>query len=705
MKKSNKIQNSKKKISKIRDKKTILKYLITTLILGGIGAGIGIPVSNLVNSKTDVLEKINLDEVAYSDVDGNELTFNQLIEKQKEEEKINVSLIKDVIKSTAYYLYKDEQENSFEEQIREFKYDWFKKNKIKKKIEEKDSLSKDEEKEVKELNKKLSDLEEKINWLKDNKTNQNIDYNSSEFREKYPRLLPSIKSLETKEGKIYDDKKNAYVQSFRTVAEGEAEWIKKIKSDYEGATSRKEAIAKLIYKTIKEDSLKRYKLSIIDKYNVEMENTKYKQETTNIYPFLNGMTAKNNLDPEDDKFKTLYFIGSNSNNINYIKSDLTENSEIITALKNKKVAKMRHLLIGAKPNEKGATLNWVVEKKTIKNLFREYTDNSGNKKYLIDLLDENLFTTSNEEKTNFFIENVSDDSGTAEKDGALGTDSIMNLLSDKVPGFVLGIIDGYDSTQDQNEAVQVLNSMKDELKTLVWGQKDAGGNWPTERKSLKKMHEYIDSMEKEKFDEKFGKLFKKLFKYDETGSEISYDLGNNSYLAISKFGIHIINLEIYSTNLEIKNAIDDDIKNIIKEQSKSKSKLKYDILFNDLFSDNNIIKEMLKDSQYEKYLKDGYEKKESEKETYDLIDFLNNDKSKKSWTKVLEKIKQENDSFEKTKALKNLKKVWFEAKLGEFLNEKRVDKIYEATASTTVQAIYEKALLLAGIKKVVNDEK
>ena len=695
-----KIKNVKKRISDVMTKKLILKSLISILVLGGIGAGIGIPVSNYVNKKEDVLKKINLEEIAYTDANGKEWSLKELIEEGEKQEKESISLINDVIKSTVYYLYKNEQQESFEEQIRTFKYEWFKKNETKTKLENKDSLNENEKKELKNINEKLTKLEKKIEWLKNNKTNKKVDYNSSNFKKDYPKVLPSIYSLEEKQGKIFDDKKNAYVESFKTLAEGEAEWIKKMKNDYDGAVSKKEAIASLTYKTIKDDALKRYKLSIIDDYTVEMENAKYKTETENIYPFLDGLTAENNLDLNDDKDKTLYFIGTNSKNSAHIKSNLNLNGEIIAALERKKVVKMNHLLIGAKPNEKGSSLNWIVEKKTIKNLFREYTDENGNKAYLIDLLDENLFKDDEEEhkeKTTFFIENVSDDTGTAKKNGALGIDSIMNLLGDKVPGFVLGVIDGYDNSQVPNEGIQLLTSMKEELKKIVWGEK-VSGDWPTERKSLKAMREYIDSMEKEKFDEKFGKLFKKLFKYNDAGSEISYDLGNKTYLTVSKFGIHIINLKSYKTKQEIKDTIDEDIKKIIKEQSTSKSILKYDVLFNDTFSDNNIIKEMLKIQDFVTYLKTGYEKKEDQKETYDLRDFLNTDESKKNWNDVLNEIKYENDNFEKTKALKNLDKVWIKAELGDIINKKRIDKIYEAKPTTTSQAIYEKVLLLSGVK-------
>jgi hypothetical protein len=130
-----------------------------------------------------------------------------------------------------------------------------------------------------------------------------------------------------------------------------------MKKKYQGSSSKNEAISKLVFDIIKNDALKRFKLSIIKKYTVEMENAKYKDETTPIYPFLNGLTNINNFNSTRDKYKTLYFVGSDSYDKDLIRSNLDINGKIIKTLKNKKIAKMRHLLIGAKPNEKGSTLN------------------------------------------------------------------------------------------------------------------------------------------------------------------------------------------------------------------------------------------------------------------------------------------------------------------------------------------------------------
>jgi hypothetical protein len=143
------------------------------------------------------------------------------------------------------------------------------------------------------------------------------------------------------------------------------------------------------------------------------------------------------------------------------------------------------------------------------------------------------------------------------------------------------------------------------------------------------MHEFIDEMPKEEFEEKFGKLFKNLFSYGNDGSKISYNLGNNSYLTISKFGIHIINIKDYSSANEIKKVIDDDIKLINKEQNTQKSEFKYDVLFKNTYTNNNIIRELLENNEYKEHLKTSYEKNKKDKKPGDLVDYIDDDKTKK----------------------------------------------------------------------------
>jgi hypothetical protein len=72
----NEVINMKKKqkIIKVKKqnniKKTIIKSSIGLVFLGGISTAIGIPLANNIKNKTNVIKKVDLEEVAYTDADG-----------------------------------------------------------------------------------------------------------------------------------------------------------------------------------------------------------------------------------------------------------------------------------------------------------------------------------------------------------------------------------------------------------------------------------------------------------------------------------------------------------------------------------------------------------------------------------------------------------------------------------------------------------
>ena len=616
---------------------------------------------------------------------------------KKSDDKINASKsLMDQVKTTSsFYLYTAEQLGTVEFQKMNFKYDINKKIKESKKAQTTSERKKEIKKEIKEINKKLKKLEDGLTF---------DDYSDDDFSSNYPDIDLPMKKIQENQEKKFKDEKNAFVNQSKTEEEGDKSWINEMKKKYGGATNEKEAITYLIYNEIKNKSFASNQYFLNDKYTVEQKKAKDKKGNI-IYTFLKNVKINEKHQKDEDK---IYFISSNSKNPTYIYADPT-NPKILTKLTKANLVGLSHVLIPAKQNEKGPTLPWDITKEAImgKNNTKDkqdgylgllgfYIDKDGKQQQYYKNIDSLFQKPVLSKYDKLFVENAVNQPS-KDKDGSLGIDSKDKVLQDLNPGFRLGMSAALakDSKISAN-GLTVLQNIKSGLDKFMKEHKNI-----TNQSSLTNT---INDMPKDDFSKKFGIIFRDAFNKEgeEYGSpNLCYQIkGTNTFIVLSKDGIHIVKSKDYTDKKIIKEQIKDDLANASKNQNTKKVKINYKKLFQTISTDTYIIEQLMQDNIFIKYIKSGYIKDKDKKNYGDLPDQKKNTlnvkvEQKAKWETVKIRINatiKNNDNYKKYKEIKKL--------LGDNLKWLLSRYDLKLTVSTiTQQDIY------SDIKKIIENKK
>lgn len=664
---------------------------VTTLV--GVTTAIAVPSVLATKKKTDVLNEQNLKGIAVKGR-GNVPEYNtdNFINLVKDENNASpTDLITEAQKLTAKFEYSEEQKGSIELQKMSFKYDIYKLDKENDElIEESGKWTTESDKTAHENRiKEISDRQDAIKNSKkiitdkiDAINNISFDEESVTFNIDYPIILNTEVFLNKKQTKILADERNGQVGQFPTRAEGEKNWIDIRANGYGGSTTDQEAINFLVYNEMKGKYNLKNARSIKSNYTVEEALAKDADDNF-IYPFLNDFfktqvtldanTTFNEGETTDLKYLTgdksgekvkysdkVFYFGSNSN----VPSKIIVNPEvdeasIIDASKTNNLIKLQHYLIGAVQDEKGYTLPWTISKDSIKKLFLFYGPGSeyetGGTRWIGEKFSSgttradnginNLFGSSDEDITftKEFIKTVSDNGGTKNNSGDLGTKGELDTISSMVPGFGIGLLEALEDMNphddpDKGTSGKITKNINPDGQDIIDGIQEIVTNTinPATKKPFinnDEFSQYINSRTDAEVKYEFGTKFRNIFSNgNEFKLEYAYKVGaeaanEGKYILISKNGIHLIKVTKIGDATKLADKITKDIEKGFNDQSTSKITNDYSKIFSKYNDVNKIMKTLLdnSDTRYIDYIYKNIDdkfKKDSKDDPIEQIELI-----------------------------------------------------------------------------------
>lgn len=602
----------------------------TLAVIGGAAGGITAGVLAAKDHKTTILKFIAPNEEVMTDINGNKVTIDDLVNKAKDEnQKTNDVLVK-VRREVAFKSYDAQQKGSIKLQEMYFEYDkWrYAEEKTEKEAEksrleaqrvdaralpqnndrEKDRRKKAIESldhKIKVINDRLTAINKEVDKINKNETAMkaaNFDYNQSGFSSKYPHVLLKRSAISEKEGKKFDDKRAAFIAQYKTTADGEAAWIKEMDKQYHGATTKEEVINSQVYSQIQQKAFARFNFKINTSFT-------HKHKRSGKFSFLSTVEEKTGLTNKDDD-KKLFFLSVDSKDPSEIFQDgPTAVAKLQATAGGLHIIKLQHFLISAKQDAKGGTLPWDVKKDTFKKLFQYY--GSGAKRPIDEFTPTGIFQDSTEEHDKVFVSAFSDNAkGTIDKSGAMGIKSAIDHITGDglASGFALGLADLLAHPSDPNTegtdlmtaiTTKVDEALEKELGTAGWNNYKAADSDGKNRI----IAELVDNMTDDAFKKRFGSAFRDAF--GGVGKlKLSYRLSAQTGFVVSTFGIHLLRFKDLSTGGGLQAQLEKDLKTAREEDSTTKIETNYAELFKNVYSQERILNSYMNDTATH-YDKDG----------------------------------------------------------------------------------------------------
>lgn len=653
--------------------KKMVKYGIGGAVAAGIITGITVPLVMTINKKDDLPDyrKIDMDQEAW---DGK--TLQQLVDGVKEEEQIKGSLVTELSKVSAFYLYDKEQLGSIDLQKMDLEFQ-------KKKLQDEKAKPATTAARQTAIDTEITKIDEKITKLA---SLTKADYEEQTFKTKFPLILMKREVITERQKSILLDTKNAFVARFSTTTEGENAWLDEMKKKYNGATSTDQAVSMLVYSIIRKDAFAATRYKFNSQYTVE-------QMDSGKYSFLTHATKKATNPRETDK---VYFVSTESKIPSKIFVDHTNvtSGSIIDKLSRTHLVETHHALIKAIQNEKGGLLPWNIKKEDLigdgtgKSYgLLSYYGQTGSKRFYELIGDMVSGTTFDEDVFKKFVKHATGQPSAA-KEGSLGLNYELESTKGMVPGFALGSIEAM-SDRANTDGIAIINTLKGKIDT-----------WMTSKTitSQEKLEQVINSMSAEEITQEFGSMFSSTFGEK---PKLFYGLKNNAYLVISKFGIHIIWQQKYTTPAELEAQITKDLKKAADDQSISGSVIDYTKLFAKSQAEEQVLRDLLADTNFK--VEDGYNKTEATKTNEDFPTQYEElpanapagtQRQKMTWADVKAQIIQSLDNIEKTKSFKLLGDV-IGTSLDTWLKTQYDSNLRDST--TSAEDIYRHARTLGGL--------
>ncbi len=484
-----------------------------------------------------------------------------------------------------------------------------------------------------DLFKEIDDINDKIEFIENsikNGTTDTDDFKASD----YSMILLSMDKIAENEGKIYDDAKNAFINTFGDKAEGQEKWISEERAKkYNGASSRAEAIEIGVQRRIQNSALVSQNISIISSYTRE-QILWIESDVANGFQFLkdaikdgfavaeNSMTADMSSRSLTDK---VWFYGSQS---------LIEENRIIKdnwdtswspATSGVDNAIYKHILLSATPSPDGETLPWVVPEATIRNMFQYNPFDPNNHVYQsISSLWED---TTKEGPTDHFIRSFSDNGGTKTKGGSLGIMGKGSIGAGFTPGFSLGTLAYSSATPTSGTIYQGLETAFADAYTAVMTSSVT---------NIQTFNQEFDSILADP-DRKAAMLRIVGEKVrDALGATDGRDLvyleanaasGDTRYLVTSKDGIHFITEAALDKTDTVASQIKEQILLVAEEKSASADQYDLSKFLQKLLTRESLITTKLGETgadefgkKFEEYLDTLSDEEKSNKTTADYID-------------------------------------------------------------------------------------
>ena len=697
--------------------KKIIKIGMGTLIVGGIATGIAVPLSTKVKEKTDVIPPIDgnglvvegggtVEEWVAAIEKTSEASpslFSESLKatgriKYEEEQKGSLEIQS---MNFNYEIYKLNQEViDLDKELKDVVTPLLTNADItiKEAAEARKKAIEDRKIDIADSKKKNSD---KILAI----TNNTIDYSSDKFAYDYPDVLATRANLIEKQKKILDDQKDAYIKQFNTLAEGKAGWIDQLKKQYNGALTDDEAVEGLVDKVISGPALKQYGRSLQSNYTIEQALAKVGNDY--VYEFLHDyfsteieqkefilkpgstatqMTTENISEylyktpaatdksysrsgTEVRKSDKVYFLGTQSLIKEKIIADIQVTDQKIIDASDNGLIKVSHMLIAAIQNEGGYTLPWTVTKETVKKLFAFYGAGSKNGTGTTQWSDEidKVFestknpdgsyteTATQSDITESVIKNASDNAGSKDTSGDLGTKNDLETVKGFVPGFGIGLLQAIEDIHTTggkldptigDAIISAIEAIGNDLESGANLETHAAGehNPLANNDSL---NQYIDSLSENDFNTKFGNAFKNAFSGD---LEFVYKT-TNGYIINSKNGIHLVKVEEILTPAILSNNIKEDISIAMNDQGASKITNNYNEIFSSAYSPEKILKELIGDGTTTGV--------KFTKEIYDIMpDMKKDDGTIKTVTEIYNELSKYIEDSIKSKAISAINSVF-----------------------------------------------
>ncbi len=519
--------------------------------------------------------------------------------------------------------------------------------------------------------KKIVTLKEKLVKIDELKDDKNSGWDSSSLTTDYPKLLKPISKIKDLQTKVYNEAKDAFIDKYKTTTGGAEEWTKERSSKYNGATTDTEAIKYLVNQQVQSVAFGQFTYALDDSFTIEQALATYVDNGTqkHVFPWFDSLgfdttnLGDKNWATPDPKHQIWTNSKSEFNGVVINTVNVSDQSDVVTPLLTNNVfflarksliankvlvdldspeevenfhdagapILVTHSLLAATPDKTSPNLPWTISKDSIKSML-EYWGGStvATAKEGVDLM-STLYEDGHEAATDQFNQYVSDDTGSREKGGELGVNTIMHYTATKdlngagfVNGFALGVLTAYaqlrnevndptDPDFDLGNAIgnstsgdNILKAIKDQfvaalptaIKTQIVGMSTGQANTI--------IAQWVDSQTDDNVKSIFGNIFTTIF--PDKSVKAVYELGANAggihtrYMLLAPdTGIHIFNITSESPAWNDK--YQTDMKYVAEQKNVAKAKVDWAGIYKTFFTDNEIVSKLLNTPEYADLIK------------------------------------------------------------------------------------------------------
>ena len=597
-------------------KKTVKQSLIwgtVALGLAGTVTGITVPILNAKNEERQT-KILNYNENVA--IDGHSVK-NWWEDQEKSSQTKETTLVSKVEREIAFKLYDEEQAGSIEMQRAYF--EWKKHTQVKTMIDFlRDTLNvtytitgtdiaatyadvktkittqitaETDVDRKKDLNERFDSMTKA--WEDNLKNIDTIDkktfnWSATDFSTKFPKILLPQSEIRAKQVKEYEEQMNAFVNNFKTKAEGEDAWYKALPGRYNGAKNKTEAVDAKVFNLVSKTAYARFKYTVNSSFTYEQYKSGVFADYLGTFDAtLPEFDATNpNANPNRKVFvkkivtgnhegtEKVYYFGSLSNT----KAWNNRIAHIPSSIKH--LTRTHNAILGFKQDKDSISAPWTVDKKMLVKLFQTIT--TTDTKPAIEKWAD-IFKSGKEDLTKELIASHSMTTDkTQHNSGDLGYMEPLDNLG-MVPGFALGtlaimgdtshdkVLDGQHIDSNGHATTgtgdSFLKVLMDAMKTSFTNYLTAKGitlptlpgtvSTPAQIKELDDYNKEIANifnikMTDDEVKQYFGKVvrdvYAKLTKND--GTPVAIEVSPGVYMVLNdEYGIHVIKFEKTATGL------------------------------------------------------------------------------------------------------------------------------------------------------------
>ncbi|MGY6172342.1 HinT-interacting membrane complex protein P80 [Candidatus Mycoplasma pogonae] len=480
--------------------------------------------------------------------------------------------------------------------------------------------------------------------------------------------LETLEQVREKEAKNLEDQKRTFQRSFG-VQNWESEWKKELGTDKYGKSSTEEqAIEFLVLRTIRNQAYGRwlpYIESSFSKKDIEERKAKEDISYTNsaqqvvvVYPkgeriFKNFLNTKNTINNANEV--NAIFPNINGNEINektlasafltksfdpeYRKTNKLINSYVDTF---SSAFNFSEVIIPAKQDANSAALSWEITKKDLVDLLLyrvlDNVDNNLNVKQNIELItsfEGALGKTSQQnENDKLLLNTLNSQINVQNVLGAKPLSNIFEIFKNEEISYANGFLSNLYKAKD---VPNLFAELLEKIKGVLFNDVNKEVYMPSSASlSTKKINEIekinvnleneINKLSDDQVKSLVGQVFRDVFATSQTDfrTKTIYKIAENKYVFLSSKGVHFVVLQ----KLENLNQFNEVIRQQLQLEANSKIdksiKPSTDIskTFSYINGEDMIFAQMIKDVEFQNYLKEKLAKNSSDDKKLELINSL-----------------------------------------------------------------------------------